>query len=99
MNPQIAKMHDSSTPGEQPPPDNGASDETDSFVELHKGGNPSGQPPPTETTQYHTIHGADIRNHDDYDGADSHMKECMGESDGMGDLGVGAGDLGGGQLI
>ena len=81
--------------------DNGESD----CCEMHHGGHPDGQPEPHEGTAYHTIHkGADgntkeIRNHDDYEGADEHCRECMegdkGESehdDGDSDVDAQAGE-------
>jgi len=63
--------------------DNGESD----CCEVHHGGHPSGQPEPHEGTAYHTIHkGAqgeskEIRNHDDYDSAESHVREVMDKGD------------------
>ena len=87
MNPQIGAALSSGTAPGMPPEDDGQLDDgtEDEHVELHHGGHPEGQPPPHEGTQYHTIHiqpppaPPDIRNHDDYAGADEHMQECMGE--------------------
>lgn len=73
--------------GGAPPP--GADAGGDSHVEVHHGGHPDGTPPPTEMTQFHTIaadptgNPTDIRNHDDYAGADQHVKEVMGQDTGM----------------
>ena len=96
MNPQMGKsMYGDEVPGLQTMgekdgaaptaglEDNGESDS----VEIHHGGHPEGQPEPHEGTAYHTIHkGADgepkeIRNHDDFSGAEAHCAECMGESE------------------
>lgn len=64
--------------------DNGESDLSPSF-EIHHGGHPEGDPEPHEGTAYHTIHKdadgtpKEIRNHDDYEGAEAHARECMAE--------------------
>lgn len=83
MNPQMGKSMyggSNSSDSQVEDPTTDGQDSTEDHVELHHGGHPDGNPPPHEGTKYHTIHGADVRNHDDYESANEHMKECMGES-------------------
>ena len=98
MNPQMGKaMYGDSIPGlntvgekEGAPAAGGLEDNGESDIaEVHHGGHPEGNPEPHEGTAYHTIHkGPDgepkeIRNHEDYESAESHMRECMGEGENM----------------
>ena len=60
-------------------------------VGIHKGGHEEGTPPPTPQTQFHTIakrhdpvtgmESVEIQNHNDFESADQHAKQLLGQSD------------------
>lgn len=58
-------------------------------VGIHRGGHEEGTPPPTPQTKFHTIakshdpvtgmESNEIQNHDDFESADAHAKQLLGE--------------------